>query len=249
MKPWTKEQIEGHKKAAGRLDRIMSDSISYISQNKDDMDEYRVQQFILDKFMQLDLISDSEPPIVAFGKNTQHVHYFPSKHNCSKLKDGDLIMIDIWARESKDGMPFADITFMGFAGNEPLPEQKKIFDLVRDARDSAILFIKKSLERGDLPVHEDIDREVRKTFSQQKVEKNFLHTTGHVLGFDQAHGDRNGVIGEGNKGKLLPNLGYTIEPGLYFEERFGVRSEVDFYLNDQMEFILTSRLQEKLIFL
>jgi len=144
-------------------------------------------------------------------------------------------------------MPFADITFMGFAGNELSAEQTKTFDIVARARNNAISFIKDSLNQGDIPVHEDIDKEVRKIFDIFDLTTNFPHTTGHVLGLTGAHGDREGIIGQRNTSKLLINLGYTIEPGLYFGKRFGVRSEVDFYINDKMEFVLTSKPQEGLI--
>jgi Xaa-Pro aminopeptidase len=247
MKAWTKEQIDGHESAARKLSIIMDSTFICLSKNKKQISEYEVQQFVISQFKASGLVSDSEPPIVAFGKNTQHVHYFPSESNCSKLKEGDLVMIDIWAREDKAGMPFADITFMGFVGYNLTAEEREAFKLVIRARDNAICFIKEKLRDGNLPILEDIDLEVRKVFRRHEVETNFLHTTGHSLGFNQAHGDRSGVIGLKNKNRLSINQGYTIEPGLYFQSNFGVRSEIDFYINDNMDFVLTSNLQKSLI--
>lgn len=247
MKPWTQVQIEGHLKAATKLDRIMADTFDFIFQNRASVDEYQAQQFIVEQFVKDGLISDAEPPIVAFGKNTENVHYFPSKNNCSKLEENDLIMIDIWARENVPGTPFADITWMGFNGSKVPEEQLLTFKLVISARNSALEYIKCSLAENKLPILAEIDQVVGQVFEKEKVASNFLHTTGHVLGFDGAHGNIAGVIGNTNNNRMMTNVGYTIEPGLYFENKYGVRSEIDFYINEQFEVIVTTGIQENIV--
>lgn len=47
----------------------------------------------------------------------------------------------------------------------------------------------------------------------------------------------------------MMDLGYTIEPGLYFENGFGVRDEIDFYINDNFELVITTNLRNNLIFI
>lgn len=194
MTSWSNAQLESHKETARILDRILAEAFSLICNKK--TDEFEVQQFILEKFTQNNLISDSEPPIVAFGINTQHVHYFPSKANAALLKENDLIMIDIWARENKKDMPFADITAMGFYGNKPSAKQLEIFDLVKKAQASAIELIRNKLSRKMMPTCAEIDLAVVETFRAKELQGNFLHTTGHILGFDQAHGDRAGALSQ-----------------------------------------------------
>jgi len=250
MKNWSNEQIESHRRAAKILDQIMADTFDFISKNKNDIDEYQVQQFIFRQFAKNNLVTEEEPPIVAFGHNTENVHYFPSEHNCAKLKPNDLIMIDIWARE--DGLgdkPFADITWMGFNGKEMPSDQTRIFDLVIEARDSAVGLIEESLAVQKMPVLGSLDRKVHQIFRAHNAEANFLHTTGHVLGFYGAHGDKAGILDEKNLNKVMANVGYTIEPGLYFTKQFGVRSEIDFYVDDEFNIIITTEVQKSVVML
>ena len=58
----------------------------------------------------------------------------------------------------------------------------------------------------------------------------FVHRTGHSLG-EEVHG--NGVHMDDyethDERRLLPGTGFTIEPGIYFDE-FGVRTEINMYV-------------------
>jgi len=220
-------------------------ALKMIGDKREVITEFEVVKFILEEFKKRNLKSDDDRLIVAFGSNTSFVHYFPESDS-KKLEHDVPIMIDIWGRVNKKGAPFADITWYGFFGEGIANEIQENFQRVIGARDAAIDFIKTELILGKMPIGREIDRKVRDYFADHNVSERFLHSTGHSLGFVSPHGRLAGVR-RPNKQQLQKNLGYTIEPGLYYDNLFGARSEIDFYINDDFELIITTRVQDKII--
>lgn len=239
--PWNEKQIKYHLQAAKILKKINDEGLIYVN-NKPDATEYDVCRFILKRFKDYNLKTDHRP-IVAFRENTSFVHYYPKK-NSKRLKPESLIMIDLWARLDKKGAPFADLTFMAYYGKDIPREIKSAFTNVILARDKAVEFIKTKLNKKILPTGREIDSAARNFLRKRKLDKYFLHTTGHVLGLSGPHG-QGGRISQKNNQLIKKMLGYTIEPGIYLK-RFGIRSEIDFYIDSRYNFILTSYLQNKI---
>ena len=50
--------------------------------------------------------------------NSSNINQTNYTTNSKIIEDGDLIMIDIWARLNTEGAPFADITWMAYNGKE-----------------------------------------------------------------------------------------------------------------------------------
>ncbi len=241
MVRWQKEELESHLKAAKALDQVMANAFNYIKKNKNSVSEYDVQQTILKGCKRAGLISDDQPPIVAFGPNTRHIHYFPDKDS-RKLQENDLIMIDIWAKLPGQ-FPYADITWMGYFGDKIDPEIKSKVDLVFGARDEAVKYLRSLLGKDVIPTGERIDEVARQYFGV--CQERFGHSLGHSLGFDSPHG-KLGRLGRGNDQTLELNVGYTIEPGLYFD-LFGIRSEIDFVISENKKAIITTKVQRDLV--
>jgi Xaa-Pro aminopeptidase len=42
-------------------------------------------------------------------------------------------------------------------------------------------------------------------------------------------------------------VGYTIEPGIYLKNKFGVRSEIDFYINEKNRVVITTKVQREIL--
>lgn len=240
---WNEVKIKNHFEAAKILIRIKDLAFEYIGKN-DLVNEFEVHNFILDEFKKHNLKTDRNNCIVAFRENTSFVHYYPSQY-CKKLKTDSLIMIDIWARLNKTNSPFADITWMGYKGNSVPKEMETIFQLVIRARDGAIKFIKDNLRNKKIPTGREIDECSRNIIRQSALEDKFKHALGHSLGMSRPHGNYGGLRPK-NKQKLKTNIAYTIEPGIYLDNKFGVRSEVDFYINKNLEFIPTTPWQKNI---
>jgi Xaa-Pro aminopeptidase len=154
-------------------------------------------------------------------------------------------MIDIWARLKERNSPYADITWMAYFGDNVDEKIKKVFDLVVKARNGAIKQIKRSLSNKIMPTGRQVDKVSRDVIINLGYGREFKHTLGHSLGIIGPHGRCGGLKLKNNK-SLLKNLAYTIEPGVYLENKFGIRSEMDFYINDNFKFIPTTLIQEEL---
>ncbi|MFA6106759.1 MAG: M24 family metallopeptidase [Patescibacteria group bacterium] len=246
--PYSKFQIQSHLIACRRLDKIIKEVFFYLKKHKS-CSEYEVQQFILQRFEHYSLETDKDrTPIVAFGKNTSNVHYYPPVKNSKKLKPGSLIMVDIWARLNKKGAVFADITWMAFYGKKVPAEIMKIFNLILEARESALKYIRASLKNNKLPEGRLTDLAARNIIARDGHAKRFLHTTGHSLGLNHPHGNYKGIRTD-NRRPLKANVPYTIEPGVYLKNKFGVRSEMNFYITRSLKLIITTKRQENMVLL
>lgn len=242
---WAKEQIEDHKKAAKILFKIINQTFSYIKKHKI-VTELEVQELIQEFFKKNKLRTANQLPIVAFGASAAMPHYCPTKKSNQKLEEGDMIKIDIWGKLNKKSAPFADITWMAIRGNKISSKQKKVFKIVIDARDAGIKYIKNQIEKRVMPTGKETDDVVRNYIHKYGFGEKFIHGTGHSLGITSAHGNL-GRIRKTYKKPLRKNVAYTIEPGIYINGEFGVRSEIDFYIDEKFKFVLTTKLQRKII--
>lgn len=239
---WNNSQIKSHRDANIILEKIKDEAFDYIRDNKN-VSEYEVQQYILKLFKEYGLKKDQYTPIVGFNENSSIPHYFP-KPKCKILKKNTVVLIDIWGRIKDKKSPYADITWMGYYGNVP-NEVKKVFNIVITARNSCITYIKDCVKNGFIPTGEQVDNITTKIIKENGYEKYIKHRTGHSIGNTSPHGTY-GHVSIRNKHSLKINLGYTIEPGIY-TKKFGIRSEIDLYINSKKEVIITSCVQKKIV--
>ncbi len=223
--------------------KIQKEVLSLLKKNRT-ISEYDAEQFILGRYKHYGLKTDQNLAIVAFRQNTSHVHYFPSPY-CLRLKPNSLILIDIWARLNQPRAPFADITWMAYAGKKIPTQINHVFQTVIRARDASVRTLRKSLDQGILPRGLEVDAASRDLISNAGYGKNFLHSTGHVLGFSSPHGKGINFRGR-TQSRVHAGYGYTIEPGIYLKGKFGVRSEMDCFITTQKKLVITTPLQRTL---
>ena len=240
---WNKTQIKQHKKAAEILGKIIKYVAEFIKNNSY-ATEVEVRQFIKTQYKKYHLISDKQKSIIAFNKNTSNVHYFAEQSH--QLKNNNLIMVDIWAKLAEKNAPFADITWMLYYGKNLPKQYADIFRIVAKARDKAINYLRNNLKRKIIPIGKDIDAIARNYLDKHGYGDKFLHSAGHSLGFTSPHGKRV-LINRKGRQSLPLNVGYTIEPGIYFKNKFGVRSEINFFINKNYKLIITTKIQKKII--
>ncbi|MDR0900641.1 MAG: aminopeptidase P family protein, partial [Methanobrevibacter sp.] len=92
--------------------------------------------------------------------------------------------------------------------------QEEIFDIVLEAHNKAIKAIKPGIAACE------IDNVARSIIADYGFEDNFIHSTGHSLGLDIHESPS---ISKKDNTILKENMVITIEPGIYFEGKFGVR--------------------------
>jgi len=240
---WNKEQIFQHKQAVRILEHILTDAFLYIKNYKN-CTELNVQNFILEEYKKNKLKTALGKPIVAFGASSAFPHYDPSQGTPRTVKNGDVIKIDVWARLNKPHAPYGDITWMGYKGRRAPKTISNIFESVLKARDASVKELRNKLRNKKIPTGKEVDAVAMDVLlkSGGEFRKQILHTTGHSIGTTSPHGVY-GAVSSRNKNKLKKNLGYTIEPGLYYKNRYGFRSEINCYITSEYKLIITTKPQ------
>jgi Xaa-Pro aminopeptidase len=227
---WTPEQLSNHHKASDVLTQTKDAALACLKehiQNKQPINEYQLQQY-MENFITSKGMESGHPPIIGFGRGGGDPHYVPSETKSKVLEKGDAVLMDLWCKAPGDN-PYADITWMAFYGTAT-ENFMKVFKAVLASRDAGLALLQDRLSKGQSVQGYEVDNATRKVLIDAGYENNLKHRTGHSLGNVITHGDAAHFDGyETLEERLvLPNLGFTIEPGVYFPE-FGVRSEINIY--------------------
>lgn len=245
---WTERQLEQHLEACGHVAAARAEAFAWLADRVAAgaaVHESDVQDVISRYFDARGLIYD-HPAIVGFGPNSGAGHYAPRRGADRELQAGDTILIDLWCKLPDDDAPYADITWMGSAGT-PTEELQHAFAAVVAARDSAVEAIRAAYAAGRYPEGREADRAARDLLTDRGYGAAFRHRTGHSLGTDATHGRAAHLddFETRDTRPLQPGLGVTVEPGVYFDH-FGVRSEIDVYLEETGPRV-TTEVQHELI--
>ncbi|MBQ7339617.1 MAG: M24 family metallopeptidase [Clostridia bacterium] len=147
--------------------------------------------------------------IVAFGKGSAVPHHETGK---TKLKKNQVILVDMGA--TYKGY-LSDITRTAFFGK---PSKEFIFAYDKVLR--ANLLAEEEIEDGFTCC--EADAVARNYLKEHNLDKYFTHSLGHGVGLE-IH--ENVVLSPRSEEKLRENAVFTIEPGVYFENKLGIRIE------------------------
>ncbi len=220
----TKQEIKTIKKSYNIASEILSKAILAIKRGKL-RSESEIRDFLISKTKESNCSLAFEP-IVASGKNSSMPHYLaPEK----KLNKGFCI-IDFGVKYKNY---CSDITRTIYIGKIS-EHERKAYSLLLSAQKRAISSLKQGLRFSDL------DAQVRADLG--KYSKNFIHGLGHGLGL---YIHELPSLHAKTKDKLTENMIFTIEPGIYFPGKFGIRIE-DGILFSKNKAIILSRLPKEL---
>jgi Xaa-Pro aminopeptidase len=202
-------------------------------------------QWMLARFERAGLSTDHGPNVSA-GANAANPHYEPSLTRPRQILDGEVLLIDLWAREH--GGVFADQTWMATIG-EPSARAQEIWRAVRDARDAAIRLVKESVAAGTTLRGGDVDDAARAVIVERGLGRYFTHRTGHSIDPRSLHGAGPHLdnLETREERLLLPGVAFSIEPGVYIPGEIGMRSEVNAYLEPGRAVITPDEYQRELI--
>jgi Xaa-Pro aminopeptidase len=216
--------------------------------------EYQIEAELIHHFIDNGLRSVAYPSIVAGGKNACTLHY---TENNSKLKNGDLLLIDAGAECDHYA---ADITRTFPISGRFNEAQKQLYQLVLNAQTAALEQIKPGLPWNlahdasveiltqgllDLGL---LKGKLKKLIKDEKYKQFYMHRIGHWLGMD-VHDVGDYKIKQ--EWRLLEaGMVLTVEPGLYIppdcksvDEKWrgiGIRIEDDVLVTPTGHEILTS---------
>jgi Xaa-Pro dipeptidase len=245
---WSEAQLESHLAAGAVIDRVVREAFELAANNvreKKTFTEYDLKQWILKEFESAGISVDQGPDI-AVGPHASDPHYGPTPETASPIREGDLLLLDVWGKMKAAGSVYYDITWVGYLGAKVPEKMAKIFGIVREARDKAVDLIQSSVAAGKPLQGWQVDMAARKVIEKAGYGKYFFHRTGHNIG-QTVHG--NGVNMDGlethDVRHLIPKTCNSIEPGIYLPE-FGIRSEVNMYIGEK-EARVTGAVQKEIL--
>ncbi|KHO49689.1 MAG: Xaa-Pro aminopeptidase [archaeon GW2011_AR9] len=178
--------------------------------------------FFLEKRMREQGAEVAFPTIVANGKNAAIPHHLTSTQ---KLKRG-FVVLDFGAQYQQYCADMTRVLFLG----KPTEKEKEFYQLLLDAQLAALAEVQLGKKFGDL------DKIARKKLG--KYSSYFIHSLGHGVGIE-VHEQPSFL----QEGKIQSQQVFTIEPGIYFPGKFGLRIE-DTLLFDGNIKILTKATKE-----
>jgi Xaa-Pro aminopeptidase len=174
-------------------------------------------------------LTGGDGPDVAVDAHAADPHYRVDEGEGAPITPGSVLLIDLWARvRDADDAPYADSTWMAYTAPAPPPDLQRAFAAVRQARDDAVAAVAAATRAGAPITGREVDRVARAAIAGVGLAALLVHRTGHSLGCDHVHGMGTNLddVEFPDDRPLLPYGGFTVEPGLYWPGRFGVRLEV-----------------------
>jgi len=226
---WSASEAEDHRFAAEVLAEVAQAALRRaVGEGDGGLTETGLQARVVAAAEARGLVFDTLP-IVGFGANSANPHYEPRAGQDATLRAGEVVLLDLWAGRSRTTV-FADQTWMGFAGSRVPARVEQVWTAVRAARDAAIDAVRQAAGAGRPIAGFEADRAARRVIEAAGYGDRFVHRTGHSIDRElhgsgphlddyETHDDR----------RLVPGVGFSVEPGVYLPGEFGVRSEVNMH--------------------
>lgn len=216
----TFNEIKNIKKSCKIIKKIIQKTKKYIHYG---VTEVEVKNFILKTMLEYN-VEPSFEPIVAFDENTSFPHHISSSNKFTKKS---LVLLDIGCKYNGY---CCDITRMFNVSNTNNKKIIEFYDRLKFLQKKLIYLCKPGVKV------KDIDLYAREFFKKLGYAKNYLHCVGHGLGIDIHEPPRVCVKDDTI---LQPGMVITIEPGIYFENEFGLRIEDDILITSDGREVLT----------
>lgn len=247
---WTAAHRASHERAAEQIKRIAHDAFALAGERARTASpaaEHEVQAFILEAFARAGLSTDHGPDVAA-SENAANPHYEPSAATPRLIREGDVLLIDLWAREAQG--VYADQTWMATIGS-PSARALQVWEAVRDARDAALSLLQERLSQGIDVRGAEADDAARAVITDRGFGPYFTHRTGHSIDSRELHGSGPQIdnLESRDQRLLIPGVGFSIEPGIYIPGELGMRTEVNALVLDDGLLVTPAELQRDLIVL
>jgi Xaa-Pro aminopeptidase len=248
----SEEQIASHAVAQQAIDAILAEGWQQIgrrlrpgSGQAGAYTEFDHVQWLGEAMRREGLVWD-DGPNVSVNANCSDSHYEPTAELSAPIRDGDFLLIDIWAKTNQPNSIYYDITWTGVVGREPTATELHVFETVTKARDAAIHAVESAFA-ADRPICGFVaDDAARAVIQAAGFGEFFTHRTGHNIG-TEVHGVGANLdnLETHDERRLLPNTCFSVEPGIYLPE-FGVRSEIDMLTAPGKAWV-TGKIQRELV--
>ncbi len=216
----TKEELKILKKASKLGAKAFDEFALYVRKHgigKSEQELHFVAENIFKNHGKLGL---SFSPIVAINENAAKPHALPSSKKI--LKKGDLLLLDagvIYKRYCSDRTRTAEVhEGFNFSKKQKFSDKEKqeVYDIVLKAQKASIKAVKIGAKASD------IDKAGRDVIEKAGYGEYFIHSTGHGVGIDIHELP---VVGRRGDEIIEEGMVFSVEPGIYLPNKFGVRIE------------------------
>jgi Xaa-Pro dipeptidase len=246
------EQIASHYEAQGALDEILAEGFHEIGRRvrpaaggATKVTEFDIVAWFQEAMRRANLVWENGPN-VSVNENSADSHYEPTAESAKPIREGDFVLIDIWARKNRPGTCYYDITWTGVVGRSPSEREQRVFEAVKNARDAAVDVVKDAFYRRKTIAGWQPDNAAREVITEAGFGRFFTHRTGHnignVLHGSGAHLDN---LETHDERLILPNTCFSVEPGVYLD-KFGIRSELNMITSAERA-ATSGRVQQELV--
>jgi Xaa-Pro aminopeptidase len=245
------DDFRSHQEAGAIMQRVKDEAFREIARRiraGNNPREVEIQTFMRDMMRENGMHWD-DGPIVAVNEHAADPHFEPTEENSHVMKEGDLVLLDLWAKRVTPGSIYYDITWMGYIGAEVPARIEEIFQVGRSARDTALQLVKDRFAAKQ-PVHGwEVDDACRAVIDKAGYGEYFTHRTGHNIG-EEVHG--NGVhidnLETRDERLIIPGTCFSVEPGIYMEhEKIGFRTEIDVFVTDDGDIDVVGDIQTTVV--
>lgn len=151
----------------------------------------------------------SFPTIIASGERSALPH---GRASSQRITSGAFVVCDFGVILSGYCSDQTRTVWVG----KPSEEGRRVYEAVREAQQAGIEAVKPGSTVGD------VDAATRKVLQKAGLGRYFTHSTGHGVGLEIHESPR---VANGQRDILQPGMVITIEPGVYFPGKWGVRIE------------------------
>ena len=250
---WSEVEIAAHHRNAEALRALALEAFQRIgaaARSPAPLHEHEVQVWLQDGFGRHGMESD-HGPIIAATENAASPHYEPSAAAPRAFREGDVVLIDLFATDKGGAGMWADQTWMASIG-QPTARALEVWSAIRDARDAAIALLRTRLAAGEPVRGGEADDAARAVIEARGFGEYFTHRTGHSIDARGLHGMGPNIDNlETRETRLLvPGVGFSIEPGVYIAGEIGMRTEVNGYVDANGVLVITpAEIQHDLLIL
>lgn len=202
----SKEEIKIMEESASIADRVIKKIIDACGVGSS---EKEIVNLIELEFRKRGVESMPFRPIVASGPNGAFPHH---KAGDRCFKRGDSVVLDLGAAYKGYCSDITRTIFIERVGSK----EKAVYEVVREAQQLAFESIAEGVEARR------VDRAARTHIADKGYGEKFIHRAGHGIGLDVHEAP---YIWEGNAQILKTGMTFSVEPGIYLPDRFGVRIE------------------------
>ena len=225
---WSDEQLAAHREAAETVAAVAKDAFAEAARairegaptTEGALSDW-IRRALRDRGVTVDVDTH-----VAVGAGAADPHYAPAGAGETIVRD-QLLLIDLWGRTSERAV-CADQTWMGMMAGSVPDRAREIWEAVRDARDAAVDFLRDGHGEGRTIRGREVDDVSRGVIEERGWGEFFIHRTGHSID-TKLHGSGPNLdnLESRDERRLVPGVGFSIEPGIYMPGDIGVRSEIN----------------------